>query len=121
MLIETAVHPLLATHYAFGLLVVIAAVAGIFSRPVRRLVIYALLIQISIGAGVLFTHHSVPAGHWVLSLLVGGVYAAASIIEKRGGSARLVTTLAALGALVIAVIFYFGQEAAKHAQVVLTV
>ena len=111
----SSLHPLLATHYAFGLLVVIAAVAGIFSRPIRRFVIYALVVQIALGAVTLAVLHvAVPTAHWVLSLLVGGVYSAASIAEKRGKSPRLVIGLATAGALVIALIFHFGQSAANH-------
>ena len=111
----STLHPLLATHYAFGLLVVIAAVAGIFSRPVRRFVIYALVAQIAIGAIAWSTLHlEVPAAHWVLSLLVGGIYSAASIAEKRGRPPRLVMGLATAGALIIALIFHFGQHAANH-------
>lgn len=111
----STLHPLLATHYAFGLLVVIAAVAGIFSRPVRRFVIYALVAQIAIGAIAWNTLHlAVPTAHWVLSLLVGGVYSAASIAEKRGQPPRLVMGLATAGALIIALIFHFGQRAANH-------
>ena len=111
----STLHPLLATHYAFGLLVVVAAVAGIFSRPVRRFVIYAILVQIALGAICLYSLQlAIPASHWVLSLLVGGVYSATSIAEKRGLSPRLVAGLATAGALVIAVIFRLGQQAAKH-------
>jgi hypothetical protein len=111
-----ALHPLLATHYAFGLLVVVAAVAGIFLRPVRRLVMYALVAQIVLGIATWYElHRTVPAAHWILSLLVGGAYSGASIAEKRGLSPRLVMLLATAGALVIALIFYLGQRAARHA------
>jgi hypothetical protein len=111
----TALHPLLATHYAIGLLVVVAAVAGIFFRPVRRFVIYALVLQIVLGTVAWYTLHlSVPPAHWILSLLVGGVYSAASIAEKRGQSPRLVAGLAMVGALVIALVFHLGQRAANH-------
>ncbi len=115
-----ALHPLLATHYAFGLLVVIAAVAAIFWRPARRIVIYMLLVQIALGAAGLFVLNlKVPAAHWVLSLVVGGVYSAATIAEKRGKSPQLAVGLAAACALIIAFIFRLGQTAASHSSLVL--
>ena len=106
-------NPVLLVHYGVAFLVFLSALAAIFVPVFRRIVLYVLVVQILVGFGLWFGAHypaPVPA-HWILAILVGGLYAASSAAEKRGRSA-LPYTIG--GAIVIAFVFSLGMHQVMH-------
>ena len=103
---------MLNAHYALGFVVFLTALAAIFWAPARRYVLYLLVLQILLG-GLTWWRGGVapPAVHWILAILVGGVYAMASAFERRGRPRGVVMGVLVLGALVIAYVFYVGMSA----------
>ena len=103
---------MLNAHYGLGFLVLLTALVAIFWVPARRYVLYLLALQIVLGAltwwlgGV-----APPALHWILAILVGGIYAMASAFGRRGRPAGVIMGICILAALVIAYVFYLGMHA----------
>jgi hypothetical protein len=105
---------LLTAHAAIGSLVLLLAVAALFVRWARRATLYALIVQIVVGAivsGALKLPP--PALHALLALLVGGVYAMANAFERKGRSPVLVRGLLVLGVLMLAAAYYIGEHALR--------
>jgi hypothetical protein len=103
---------LLVIHYSVGLVLFLAALAAIISAPVRRLVVYVLLLQIVLGAAIWWTTKvAPPPAHWILALLVGGVWPMANAFERRGRPKGVVMGVSALAAVVIAYVIYLGMHA----------
>jgi hypothetical protein len=103
--------PVLGAHTVLGILVFLLAIAAIFVGWARRVVLYALALQIALGAYAWATQGvPPPLLHWLLALLCGGLYAMASAAERRGRPASLVRALSILAALVITVIYYLGER-----------
>jgi hypothetical protein len=104
--------PVLGAHTVLGILVFLLAIAAIFVGWARRLVLYALALQIALGAYAWATQgiHP-PLLHWLLALLCGGLYAMASAAERRGRPASVVRTFSIVAFLVIAIIYYLGEHA----------
>jgi hypothetical protein len=103
---------MLNAHYALGFVVFLSALVAIVYAPVRRYVLYLLALQIILG-GLTWWIGGVgpPTVHWILAILVGGVYAMGSAFERRGRPRGMVMGVFALGALVIAYVFYLGMHA----------
>ena len=96
-------------HLLLGAVIVLAALAAVFSAPARRVVVYLLVLQIVLGVMLWWsTKDAPPVVHWVLALLVGGIYPMANALERRGRPRSTIVTLSALGALIFAYIFYVG-------------
>lgn len=105
---------MLNVHYALGFIVFLASLVAIFWAPARRYVLYLLVLQIVVGALTWWLGGiAPPALHWILAILVGGVYAMASAFERRGRPRGVVMGVCALGALIVAYIFYLGMHAVK--------
>jgi len=103
---------MLNAHYALGFVVFLTALVAIFWAPARRYVLYMLVLQIVLGALTWWMGGTAPpALHWILAILVGGIYAMASAFERRGRPRGLVMGVLILGALVIAYVFYLGMNA----------
>ncbi len=105
-------HRILIAHEAAGVIVVLLAIAALFNGRARRAVVYALAVQILIGA--VAWHGGAPpppALHWILALASGGVYAMANAAERRGRPAGTVRALTIAGALILALIFSIGMNA----------
>lgn len=96
-------------HLYFGLLVVLTAALAIVWRPGRRIVQYALGIQILLGVGLLLSHYRVTPLHWILAILAGALWPLASALERRGRSPVLVIGLCVLALIVLAFVFHIGQ------------
>jgi len=103
---------MLNAHYIVGFVVFLTALVAIFYAPARRFVLYVLVLQIILG-GLTWWIGGIapPTLHWVLAILVGGIYAMASAFERRGRPRGLVMGICALGAAVIAYVFYLGMHA----------
>ncbi len=105
---------MLYAHYALGFVVFLASLVAIFYAPARRWVLYLLVLQIIVGAAVWgMLGVAPPLLHWILPLVVGGLYAAASAAQRRGGKASIVTGLCVLSALLVACVFYLGMHAVR--------
>jgi hypothetical protein len=105
---------MLNAHYALGFVVFLSSLVAIFYGPIRRYVLYLLLLQIIVGGLTWWTLGvAPPAVHWILPILVGGVYAMASAFERRGRPAGLVMGIRAVAALAIAYVFYVGMHAVQ--------
>ncbi|MDQ2907991.1 MAG: hypothetical protein M3R44_01410 [Candidatus Eremiobacteraeota bacterium] len=108
---------LLNVHYAVGTLVVLLALAAIFWRPARRYVLYALIVQILLGAATWGSTGLVPpAAHWVLAIVAGGIYAMATAFERRDRGRRLVLGTLIVGLVVLAFVYQLGQHAVSAAR-----
>lgn len=106
-------YPLLAVHSVVGLLVLGLAVAAIFLPKARRWTLYALLAQIALGVATWGqTGLRPPALHWILAVLVGGMYAAANAMERKGRPAALVRGILIAAAVVILAVYGIGSAAA---------
>ncbi len=105
---------MLNVHYALGFVVFLSSLVAIFYAPARRWVLYLLILQIIVGA-VTWWMLGVgpPLLHWVLPIIVGGVYAGASAADRRGRPATVGTGLSALAAVLLAFVFYLGMHAVK--------
>ncbi len=107
---------LLNVHNATGSIVVLTSLAAIFWPPARRLVLYLLVLQIVIGFAMWGVTKLVPPiAHWVLAILSGGVYAMASVFERRGRPRAVVLATLVAGFVVLAVVFAIGQHALRAA------
>ncbi len=105
---------MLNAHYALGFVVFLTALVAIFWGPARRYVLYLLVLQIVLGALTWWIGGAAPpALHWILAILVGGIYAMASAFERRGRPRGVVMGVLALGALIVAYVFYLGMHAVK--------
>lgn len=103
--------PLLAAHSLLGSLVLLSAVAALFVRGARRATLYALGLQIVLGAIVSGVLKIPPQPlHALLPLLAGGVYATANAFERKGRSPALVRGLLVLGVLMLASTYYIGEH-----------
>jgi hypothetical protein len=106
---------MLISHLVLGAVVLAAALGAIFSTAARRVVVYLLTLQIVVGAVLWWTTKaSPPPLHWILSLLIGGVYAAANALDRRGRAKSTILALTLFGALLFSYIFLVGMQAPKH-------
>ncbi len=109
---------ILNVHNVTGLILVLLSVVAIFWIPARRYVLYLLVLQIIIGAVVWSTTRLVPPlAHWILAILNGGVYAMATVFERRGRPRGLVVGMLVLGFLIFAYIYNLGQHAVSASRV----
>jgi hypothetical protein len=105
---------MLNLHLGFGYLVVVGAVLALFSPQARRIELYVLLVQVVAGAALwVMQRHGPPVLHWVLALVAGGIYAMANAFERRGRPALQVRGLLVLAFVIVAFVFYLGQQAVK--------
>ncbi|MGH7727722.1 MAG: hypothetical protein ACREM2_02860 [Vulcanimicrobiaceae bacterium] len=105
---------LLNAHDGLGFLVFLLALAAIVWAPARRYVLYALALQILLGAALWGVGKvGPPPVHWILALLTGGIYAMANAFERRGRPRALVLGTLVLGAVVIALVFSIGMNAVQ--------
>jgi hypothetical protein len=105
---------ILNVHYAVALVLFVTALAAIFNATARRLVVYVLLLQIALGVATWWTTKLVPLPqHWILAILVGGVWPMANAFEKRGRPKGVVMGVAAVGAIVVAYVIYVGMHALR--------
>jgi hypothetical protein len=102
---------MLQIHYWFGIIILLGAIAAIISRPARRVVLYALLAQIVIGL-LAWRNGGIapPPLHWLLAVVVGGLYAFANVLERRGRPASTVTGVLVVALFLLAAVFYIGQR-----------
>jgi hypothetical protein len=104
--------PLLTAHALLGTAVLLAGIAAVFLRPARRVTLYLLGAQILLGAAVSgMLKIAPPPVHAIAAVLVGGVYAAANAMERRGRPPALVRGILILGAVLIAFTYYVGEHA----------
>jgi hypothetical protein len=107
---------ILNVHYAVGLLLFLTSLGAIFVAPLRRYVVYVLLLQIVLGAVTWSVTKLVPpAPHWILAILAGGVWPMANALERRGRPKAAVMGVSAVGAVILAYVIYLGMHA-LHAQ-----
>jgi hypothetical protein len=105
---------ILNVHYAVGLILFVTALTGIFNATARKAVVYVLLLQIALGAATWYTTKlAPPPQHWILAILVGGIWPMANAFEKRGRPKGVVMGIAALAAVVVAYIIYVGMHALR--------
>ncbi|MGP6158451.1 MAG: hypothetical protein ACLPYS_13265 [Vulcanimicrobiaceae bacterium] len=106
---------MLTSHLVLGAVVLAAALIAIFNAAARRVVVYLLTLQIVVGAVLWWTTKVPPPPlHWILSLLIGGVYSAANALERRGRARSTILALTIFGALLFSYIFLVGMQAAKQ-------
>ena len=105
---------ILQIHNAVALLLFLVAVVAIFVPVVRRYVVYVLALQILLGVAVWYKAHLVPpAAHWILAILVGGVWPMANALERRGRPKAAVMAVSTIGAVIVAFVIYLGMSALK--------
>ena len=105
---------ILKIHNIVALLLFIVAVAAIFVPVARRYVVYVLALQIVLGIALWLKVHLVaPPAHWILAILVGGVWPMANALERKGRPKAAVMTVTAVGAVIVALVLYIGMHAAK--------
>jgi hypothetical protein len=105
---------ILKIHNAVALLLFLAAVLAIFMPVVRRYVVYVLALQIVLGVTVWLKVGLVaPPAHWILAILVGGVWPMANALERKGRPKAAVMAVSAVGAVIVAFVLYLGMHAAK--------
>ncbi len=103
---------LLHAHNIAALLLFLAALAAVVFPPARRVVVYVLALQIVLGLATWWsTGLTPPAAHWILALLVGGVWPMAAVMERRGRPASAVAATRVAGALIVAYVIYLGMHA----------
>jgi hypothetical protein len=106
---------MLSSHLVLGAVVLAAALIAIFNAQARRVVVYLLILQIVLGAVIWWTTKVPPPPlHWIPSLLIGGVYSAASAMDRRGRAKSTILALTIFGALLFTYIFFVGMQAASH-------
>jgi hypothetical protein len=92
----------------------VTALGAIVSAPLRRIVVYVLIVQILLGIGTWWTTKlAPPPAHWILAILVGGVWPMANAFERKGRPKAVVMTICAVGALVVACVIYLGMHALR--------
>ncbi len=107
-------NTILQIHYALGLVLFLAAIAAIFVPRSRQLVDYVLALQIVIGVALwAVLKNAPPTAHWVLALVVGGIWPIARGLEKRGRPKAVAMAVCAGGALIVAFIIYLGMNAVR--------
>jgi hypothetical protein len=105
---------LLHVHYAVGLILFVTALGAIFSATLRRIVVYVLAVQVLLGFVTWYTTKLVPPpAHWILAILVGGVWPMANAFERRGRPKAVVMAVSAVGAIVVAYVIYLGMHALR--------
>jgi hypothetical protein len=105
---------ILNVHYAIGLVLFLTALGAIFVPVLRRVVVYVLLVQILLGLVTWWTTKLVPpAPHWILAILVGGIWPMANAFERKGRPKAVVMGVCAVAALVIAYVIYLGMHALR--------
>jgi hypothetical protein len=105
---------ILNVHYAIGLVLFLTALGAIFVPVLRRVVVYVLLVQILLGIVTWWSTKLVPpAPHWILAILVGGIWPMANAFERKGRPKAVVMGVCAVAALVIAYVIYLGMHALR--------
>jgi hypothetical protein len=105
---------ILKIHNAVALLLFLAAVLAIFMPVVRRYVVYVLALQLVLGVVLWLKVGLVaPPAHWILAILVGGVWPMANALERKGRPKAAVMAVSAVGAVIVAFVLYLGMHAAK--------
>jgi hypothetical protein len=105
-------NTILHIHYGLALVLFLAAVAAIFVPRSRQLVDYILALQIVIGVALwAVLKVGPPAAHWILALVVGGIWPVARGLEKRGRPKAVAMAVCAAGAVIVAFIIYLGMKA----------
>ena len=103
---------ILNVHYAVGLVLLLTSLAAIVYAPARRYVVYVLALQIVLGVVTWSVTKLVPpAPHWILAILVGGVWPMANALERRGRPKAAVMGVSAVAAVVVAYVIYVGMHA----------
>ena len=102
---------ILNVHYAVGLILLVTALAAIFNVNARKAVAFVLLLQIVLGATTWWTTKlAPPPAHWILGILVGGVWPMANAFEKRGRPKGVVMGICAVAAVIVAFVIYLGMH-----------
>jgi uncharacterized protein involved in cysteine biosynthesis len=105
---------ILNVHYAIGLVLFLTALGAIVVPVLRRVVVYVLLVQILLGIATWWITKLVPpAPHWILAILVGGIWPMANAFERKGRPKAAVMGICAVAALVIAYVIYLGMHALR--------
>ncbi len=105
---------ILKIHNIVALLLFVIAIAAIFVPVARRYVVYVLALQIVLGIALWLKVHLVaPPAHWILAILVGGVWPMANALERKGRPKAAVMTVSAVGAVIVALVLYIGMHTAK--------
>jgi hypothetical protein len=101
---------ILHAHAGIGILLILTAIVAIFVPIARTIIVYVLLVQVLLGVVVWRTTGLLPPiGHWVLAILVGGIYPMANAFERKGRPKALVTSLLVLGALIFIGVYGLGE------------
>ena len=105
---------ILKIHNFVALLLFVVAIAAIFVPLARRYVVYVLALQIVLGIALWLKVHLVPPPtHWILAILVGGVWPMANALERKGRPKAAVMAISAVGAVIVALVIYIGMQATK--------
>jgi uncharacterized membrane protein len=101
----------LHVHEALGGLILLTALAAIVLPVARRVVVYLILAQVLVGIAIVLTMHlQPPVLHWLLAILVGGVYPMANAMERKQPGSVPARIVAAIAAVVVAVVFMLGMR-----------
>jgi len=103
----------LSIHNIFAMLVAAGAVAIVWWRWGRRVMLYLLSVQILIGAWVVFGGLRANSLHYTFALLGWIGYMIANGIERRGGRENLALAVTIGSSACVLVGFAIGQWLAK--------
>ncbi len=106
---------ILNLHLWAGYVVALLALLAVWQLRGRRIVLYAVTLQILIGIVVVVQGLRAPWYHYALAVLAWIGYMAANGIARRSGTARNVLLISGFSTLLILVAFYVGMHAITRA------
>lgn len=103
----------LQIHLYAAMLVALLALVAVWRRPERRITLYAVTVQLAIGAWLLAGGTHVTWVHPALAVLAWALYMAANAVGRRNPRRALV--IAAAGSVLVLAAYAVGQMAVKAA------
>jgi hypothetical protein len=101
---------ILTVHYIVAFLVVALGVLFVWQQLGRRVMLYALTLQIALGVWLIVQGLKAPSTHYALAIVAWIGYMAANAIWKRGRK-NVAIGITVACTLMVLVAFYLGQHA----------
>ena len=103
----------LIVHYGVGILVAALAALFVWRQMGRRIMIYALTLQILLGFYLIYAGLRAPSTHYALAIVAWIGYMVANGIARRAGREKMALGITVLSTLFVLVAFYLGQRAVQ--------
>jgi hypothetical protein len=104
---------ILNLHLWVGYVVALLAILAVWQLPGRRIVLYAVTLQILIGVVLVVQGIKAPWYHYALAVLAWIGYMAANGMARRSATGRKVLVIAGVSTVLILTAFYVGMHAVK--------